>query len=389
MREHDALITMYSHLKDFPREKEALHTLQKIASMVKPIMRARGWRVGELAEFFPDQPNLLGLNVDRGRKIMLRLRYPGDRSQFLPLDQVTDTMLHELSHNVYGPHDAKFHALWNQLRDEHLGLVMKGYTGEGFLSEGHVLGGKRMPRAEAQRLARAAAEKREKQNKLAAGSGQRLGGSRPRPGSDIRRTIVDAISRRGDTLQGCGNTNHDDKEIRQISEAATRNGFRTQAEEDAANEAAIAQALWEMVQEDEQRRYGASYIPPSAEVPEGNGGWLEDEIQATSRSAAATPPLNGYYAPKQPPPPPPVPAPSTRPQAPPATYGAPRRRSASPARGKGWTCNACTLHNPAQYLCCEVCGTERSEEQTRQLAGRSSRCDNLPIADMICYNSAR
>jgi DNA-dependent metalloprotease WSS1 len=60
MAEIDALILSYSHLADFPRAKEAIHTLKKIASIVKPIMRARGWKVGELAEFFPDQANLLG-----------------------------------------------------------------------------------------------------------------------------------------------------------------------------------------------------------------------------------------------------------------------------------------------------------------------------------------
>ena len=60
MPELDALVRNYSHLKDFSRQQDALHTLKKIASVVKPIMRARGWKVGELAEFYPDQQNLLG-----------------------------------------------------------------------------------------------------------------------------------------------------------------------------------------------------------------------------------------------------------------------------------------------------------------------------------------
>jgi hypothetical protein len=60
MAERDALIFEYSHLKNFPREKEALHTLKKISSLVKPIMRARSWKVGTLAEFYPDAQNLLG-----------------------------------------------------------------------------------------------------------------------------------------------------------------------------------------------------------------------------------------------------------------------------------------------------------------------------------------
>jgi hypothetical protein len=82
-----------------------------------------------------------------------------------------------LCHIVHGPHNQDFHALWNQLRDEHLELTIKGYTGEGFLTEGKRLGGQRVPQHEARRLARIAAEKR---RSLAAGSGQRLGGHRYR-----------------------------------------------------------------------------------------------------------------------------------------------------------------------------------------------------------------
>lgn len=62
MPEIDPHISEYSHHKHRPREKEALHSLKKIASLVKPIMRARGWRVGTLAEFYPEQRNLLGVS---------------------------------------------------------------------------------------------------------------------------------------------------------------------------------------------------------------------------------------------------------------------------------------------------------------------------------------
>ncbi|KAJ9151842.1 Zinc metallopeptidase [Pleurostoma richardsiae] len=352
MAEHDPLVLAYSHLRDFPREKDALQTLRKVASLVKPIMRARGWVVRELAEFYPDQHNLLGLNVNKGQRILLRLRYPGDRNQFLPIEQVTDTMLHELSHIVHGPHDGKFHALWNQLRDEHEGLIRKGYTGEGFLSEGHRLGGGRIPMHEARRLARAAAEKR---RVLSAGSGQRLGGAAPRPGQDIRRVIVDAVERRNKTLQGCGNTNHDENEIQAISETATRNGFKTQAEEDAANDAAIAQALWELVQEDEKAKYGDSYIPPSAANPTGNGGgvYLPDQTGSTS----TPPPVPEWSRP---------PAPEPKPQQPEARR--PEARQASPVPEGGWTCSICTLHNPANYLCCDACGSEKPDKAPKRPA---------------------
>lgn len=215
MPEHDPRVLAYSHLGDFPRAADALLLLRRVASLVKPLMRARRWTVGELAEFYPDQPNLLGLNVNKGQKILVRLRYPGDRSLFLPLEQVADTMLHELAHIVHGPHDATFHALWNQLRDEHMALTLRGYTGEGFLSEGRMLGGhgcghgyghghgqghgRVKPADEARRLARIAAERRrqaEQHNHGSHGShgshGRNVkggGNSRVSSSSDLRRTL--------------------------------------------------------------------------------------------------------------------------------------------------------------------------------------------------------
>lgn len=95
MFEHDSVISEYAHERSRPREAEALQTLRKIASVVKPIMRQRNWKVGVLREFYPDQTNLLGLNVNKGASICLRLRYPGDERQFLPFEDVVDTMLHE------------------------------------------------------------------------------------------------------------------------------------------------------------------------------------------------------------------------------------------------------------------------------------------------------
>ncbi len=61
VREHDALVGEYVHLKGFGREKEALEILMKVASLVKPLMRARKWRVGQLVEFYPvEEPDLQG-----------------------------------------------------------------------------------------------------------------------------------------------------------------------------------------------------------------------------------------------------------------------------------------------------------------------------------------
>ena len=93
--EHDPVVAEYEHDKSKPREAEALQTLRKVASLVKPVMRQRGWRVGVLTEFYPSEKNLLGTNWNKGQKICLRLRYPYDERQFLPLEEVVDTMLHE------------------------------------------------------------------------------------------------------------------------------------------------------------------------------------------------------------------------------------------------------------------------------------------------------
>jgi len=95
MRDIDNLFGEYVHLNQFPREAEALYMLRKAASCVKPMMRKRGWRVGRLSEFFPEQANLWGLNIDHGRTIHLRLRHAGDPTQFLRFEQVLDTLLHE------------------------------------------------------------------------------------------------------------------------------------------------------------------------------------------------------------------------------------------------------------------------------------------------------
>ncbi|KAL8774734.1 MAG: hypothetical protein Q9209_000673 [Squamulea sp. 1 TL-2023] len=346
MQEHDPLVSEYQHEKTRPREAEALQTLRKVASLVKPIMRQRGWRVGILTEFYPPEQNLLGLNWNRGQKICLRLRYPGDERQFLPLESVVDTMLHELCHNVHGPHNEAFHNLWNQLRDEHESLLRKGYTGEGFLSTGHKLGGstQRIPMHEAQRRARAAAEKR---RILTAGSGQKLGGSGVRRGTDIRKVIADAAQRRIDIMRGCADT--DTARVREIVDLTEKSGFKTKAEEDDANEEAIMLAYIDLVQEEEREKYGNDYVPPSKDNPAGS--------QGRSPSTCTVKPEPGIFQP-----PPPIPK-STKPD--PGGAAVPTHifdlddPSSLAEFSSSWTCNICTLVNPPNYLSCDACGTDR------------------------------
>ena len=225
--ELEPLVNNFEHLAEKRRASEALQHLRKIASLVKPLMRQRNWRVGTLAEFYPQETNLLGLNINRGEKICLRLRYPGDDTQFLPVENVVDTMLHELAHNVVGPHNQEFHALWDKLRDEHEALLRKGYTGEGFLGRGNRLGGRGVPISEARRLARASAERR---RNLTAGSGQKLGGQGIMRGQNPRAVIAAAAEKRMKIERGCASATDRGRQIAREEEVKKEKITRTTIE---------------------------------------------------------------------------------------------------------------------------------------------------------------
>lgn len=60
----NTFVKMFTHLKDRPRADKALPLLQRIASLVKPIMRKHGWLLPVLSEFFPESPNLVGKSTE-------------------------------------------------------------------------------------------------------------------------------------------------------------------------------------------------------------------------------------------------------------------------------------------------------------------------------------
>lgn len=163
-----------------PGEEEAKEMLEKIAKQVQPIMRKRKWRVKLLSEFCPSNPAVLGLNIGGGEHVKLRLRRPNRDWDFFPFDQVLDTMLHELCHNVHGPHDANFYKLWDELRKECEELLSKGITGtgEGFDLPGRRLGGfsRQLPLSSLRKTALDAAEKRAKLGSMLPSGPKRLGG---------------------------------------------------------------------------------------------------------------------------------------------------------------------------------------------------------------------
>ncbi|KAF2146689.1 uncharacterized protein K452DRAFT_294238 [Aplosporella prunicola CBS 121167] len=374
MREIDPLFTEYEQIRGLPKEKEALEILRKIASLVKPIMRKRNWRVHTLCEFLPNDAALLGLNINHTQRICVRLRHTHDPKQFVHDDMIIDTLLHELSHVIWGDHDVRFNALWDELRSEYHALKAQGYSGEGFLSEGHQLGGKRVPLQEARRQARVAAEKR---RTLQAGSGQRLGGAAARPDADIRQVIAAAAENRNKITKGCASGT---RGAERMAEEARRLGFRTKAEMDDADQLAIAIALMEDEKEAEEKEMR--------------------ELGAMQSEGLTWSPERGLEA--QPPPQPPRPKKPSRSSTAPASHipvaqGSQSRPTSTPRPGKPvsrlvaqrssttpsnqagtelidltrsspepalpdtghWTCEICTLVNETQHLCCDACGIER------------------------------
>ena len=280
----------------------------------------------------------------------------------LTLQSTVAKDMRRLCHIVHGPHDEHFHRLWDQLRDEHEALLRKGYTGEGFLSTGHKLGGQRIPIHEARRRARAAAELRRAQS---AGSGQRLGGRAVSRGTDIRRVIADAAQRRTAISKGCDSVGEDEGRKAAIVAEAGRNGFRTKAEEDDANARAIEQAYIELLQEEEREKWGKGYVPASGENPAGSQGQAppvpthskprreparpEDTIQRKRRPVNFEPNDTVKLEPDD----------DVKLEPENAVKLEPDDAMVDEMDSELWSCPVCTLNNEMQYLSCDACGVER------------------------------
>ncbi|XP_044496070.1 DNA-dependent metalloprotease WSS1-like [Mangifera indica] len=161
-------------------EDEARKILEKVAKQVQPIMGKRKWKVKILSEFCPSNPSLLGLNIGGGAEVKLRLRRPDRDWDFFPCEQILDTMLHELCHNEYGPHNADFYRLLDEIRKECDELMAKGITGtgKGFDLPGRRLGGysHQPPLSSLRQSALAAAENRARRGALLPSGPNRLGG---------------------------------------------------------------------------------------------------------------------------------------------------------------------------------------------------------------------
>lgn len=132
-----ASIAKIASLKRFDNRDYALELLHDVAKAVGPLMHHFNFKLGMLCEMYPKNPQLLGLNVNHGQKILLRLRPPYAEHSFYPMSDLIGTMLHELAHNVHGPHDAKFYALLDELTSKY---EARDFDASNYVCEENTLG---------------------------------------------------------------------------------------------------------------------------------------------------------------------------------------------------------------------------------------------------------
>ncbi|KAF5374890.1 hypothetical protein D9758_000541 [Tetrapyrgos nigripes] len=310
----------------------------RIASLVKPIMRKHGWVLPALAEFFPDNPNLLGhglgLNVNMGQKILVRLRPAHYPDWFMEEEDVVQTMLHELTHNVHGPHDDKFYKFLSDLQEEYDALRRSGYAGEGFFSKGQRLGtnvSHNLPPHLARAKALEAAEKRRQISKTLGEGGRRLGGRLDTSGKALspRELAARAAERRVLDEKMCGQGDVAKREAEKAAKESVENKVIDLTLDDSDDEAVV---FVERGSSSRTPQVPARTKASTDAAPVSNGKIRSHPLQTIN--AANTPPTVNY---------------STKP-------ALPIRSHTNRAE---WECPACTLLNSSMKLQCEACLTTR------------------------------
>ena len=119
---------LFKRLTPAPFEAEKLLKKLTMDPGILEIMRQKRFIVGTLCELDPLDADieqaekgegdkcLLGWNRNFGERIALRLR-TDDFKSFRKYESVANTLIHELSHNIFGPHNDQFWTLYNELKE--------------------------------------------------------------------------------------------------------------------------------------------------------------------------------------------------------------------------------------------------------------------------------
>lgn len=112
-------------LPNLPNQATADEILTNLANDagIRACMEKRRWTVGCLAEMYPegnvgkDPVCVMGLNQNKGQKILLRLR-TDDLKGFRKILSIRKVLYHELAHNVHSDHDTAFFQLMRLVEQE-------------------------------------------------------------------------------------------------------------------------------------------------------------------------------------------------------------------------------------------------------------------------------
>jgi len=271
------------------------------------------------------------LDINAGQKILIRLRPAFDRDAFLQEDELLGTMLHELTHNVHGPHDQNFYKFLAGLEKELEDLQRSGYAGEGFHSRGHKLGSggpfRRVPQHTVRLRALQAAEERRRNHPIQTGGVRLGGGNLANLGLTTRELAALAADMRAEDAKRCGTGDkaREEAEVQKaLRESIKTAGFGLSDGNDSDDDIIVLDG-------------------PSIPVASSSC-----EAESSSRPALVQ---------------------STRPRPPPINHSS-RPIPASSA----WACTVCTLVNDGSAKSCEACEVPRlvqTPEAPRQPMNRA------------------
>ena len=379
-----------AHIPSLPQADACLQLLRRIHQEFYPIIERRGYRVVSVSEMCccgdgldhgviepgfqrPKRPrkrrtimakNMLGYNQSRGgssssHTIHLRMREAQNHASLLSYEQVAGTMAHELAHCVYGPHNASFYKLMDEILEQHAVLTARGVVVDagGFpmhSEQAYVLGGGSTASCGKTGAAMAAEARRQKSRWMPQGP-QKLGGDAAitkwlTPGEAAGAA---AVARRLEDEKWCLPCNDDIVELLSSDDEQLDDS-------DGQVHTTVAEAEYTPGRENDDSVIGDfvpsnDSTPPLAVLesstskdgdkkvsqqitPTGNGSFLAIDLTEDSDddNAARTMPLSPSF---------------------------------------GWPCQRCTYRNEPQRLVCGACLTEK--DNSAQIISKIVRDDAI------------
>lgn len=91
--------------------------LDRLTELATEISKQRGWKQTRITSLGLNyNNNVLGMNVDNGTQIKIRLK--DSNHEYLPWYQLVGTLCHELAHNEIAEHSPEFYKLMDNIHDD-------------------------------------------------------------------------------------------------------------------------------------------------------------------------------------------------------------------------------------------------------------------------------